>query len=72
MIEGGCEVFLTIVVASAEQTMPKGFIGPSLLPWDTLVLFVRKKDGNLRLCINYRMLDQVTVKNRYLLPWIYD
>lgn len=46
----------------------QGFIKPSISPWGTLVLFVRKKDGSIRLCIDYRMMNQVIVKNKYPLP----
>ena len=52
--------------------LEQGFIRPSVSPWGAPVLFVRKKDGSLRLCIDYRMLNQVTVKNRYPLPRIDD
>ena len=45
---------------------------PIITPWGAPVLFVRKKDSSLRLCIDYRMLNQVTVKNRYPLPRIDD
>ena len=45
--------------------LDKGYIRPSVLPWCELVLFVKKKDGTLRLCINYRHLNKVTIKNRY-------
>ena len=41
-------------------------------PWGTPVLFVKKKDGTLRLCIDYRKLNKVTVKNKYPLPRIDD
>ena len=52
--------------------MDKGFIRPSTSPWDALVLFSKKKDKTLRLCIDYRQLNRVTIKNRYPLPRIYD
>ena len=52
--------------------MDKGFIRPSISPWGVLVLFVRKKDGLLWLCIDYRMLNQITMKNKYPLPRIDD
>ena len=55
-----------------EELLEKGFIRPSVSPWGAPVLFVKKKDGTLRLCIDYRMLNQVTIKNRYPLPRIDD
>jgi hypothetical protein len=51
------------------QELPdKGFIRPSNSPWGAPILFVKKKDGTLRLCIDYRQLNRVTVKNKYSLP----
>ncbi|GJY17961.1 putative reverse transcriptase domain-containing protein, partial [Tanacetum coccineum] len=47
-----------------------GFIRPSSLPWGAPVLFVKKKDGSFRMCIEYRKLNRLTVKNRYLLSRI--
>ncbi|XP_068319493.1 uncharacterized protein [Pyrus communis] len=55
-----------------QELVDKGFIQPSTSPWGALVLFVRKKDGTLRLCIDYRQLNRVTIKNRYPLPRIDD
>ncbi|KAM2676007.1 hypothetical protein EV1_002719 [Malus domestica] len=55
-----------------QELTNKGFIQPSTSPWGAPVLFVRKKDGTLRLCIDYRQLNQVTIKNRYPLPRIDD
>ena len=52
--------------------MDKGFIRPSTSPWGAPVLFVKKKDGSLRLCIDYRQLNKVTIKNKYPLPRIDD
>nr|GEZ47011.1 putative reverse transcriptase domain-containing protein [Tanacetum cinerariifolium] len=49
-----------------------GFIRPSSSPWGALVLFVKNKDGSFRLCIDYRELNKLTVKNRYPLPRIED
>ena len=50
----------------------KGFIKPSTSSWGAPILFVQKKDGTLRLCIDYRQLNRVTIKNRYMLPRIDD
>ncbi|KAL4016769.1 hypothetical protein IC575_024426 [Cucumis melo] len=55
-----------------QELLDKGFIRPSLSPWGAPVLFVKKKDGSMRLCIDYRELNKVTVKNRYPLPRIDD
>ena len=52
--------------------MDKGFIRPSTSPWGALVLFAKKKDKTLRLCIDYRQLNRVTIKNQYPLPRIDD
>ena len=50
----------------------KGYIRQSKSPYDVLVLFVDKKDGKLRLCVDYRAFNKVTVKNSYPLPRIDD
>ncbi|KAL4011208.1 hypothetical protein IC575_028257 [Cucumis melo] len=55
-----------------QELLDKGFIRPSVSPWRAPVLFVKKKDGSMRLCIDYRELNNVTVKNRYPLPRIDD
>ena len=55
-----------------QELLEKGFIRPSVSPWGAHVLFVKKKDGTLRLCIDYRQLNKLTVKNKYLLPKIND
>ncbi|GJZ20561.1 putative reverse transcriptase domain-containing protein [Tanacetum coccineum] len=52
-----------------QKLSDKGFIRSSSSPWGALVLFVKKKDGSFRMCIDYRELNKLTVKNRYLLPW---
>jgi hypothetical protein len=53
-----------------EDLLAKGFIRPSRSPWASPVLFVEKKDKSKRLCVVYRALNQVTIKNKYLLPRI--
>ncbi|KAA0047905.1 retrotransposon protein, putative, Ty3-gypsy subclass [Cucumis melo var. makuwa] len=55
-----------------QELLDKGFIRPSVSPWGAPVLFVKKKDGSMRLCIDYRELNKVTVKNKYPLPRIDD
>ncbi|KAK8628792.1 hypothetical protein V6N13_009375 [Hibiscus sabdariffa] len=55
-----------------EKLQSKGFIRPSTSPWGAPVLFVKKKDGSMRLCIDYRQLNRVTIKNKYPLPRIED
>ena len=52
--------------------MDKGFIIPRTSPWGVPVLFAKKRGKTLRLCIDYRQLNRVTIKNRYLLPRIDD
>ncbi|GKE98195.1 putative reverse transcriptase domain-containing protein, partial [Tanacetum coccineum] len=55
-----------------QELSEKGFICPSSSPWGAPVLFVKKKDGSFRMCIDYRKLNNLTVKNRYPLPRIDD
>jgi hypothetical protein len=55
-----------------EELLAKGYIKPSKSPYGAPVLFVHKNDGTLRMCVDYRALNKVTVKNRYPLPWIDD
>ncbi|GJR43364.1 putative reverse transcriptase domain-containing protein [Tanacetum coccineum] len=54
------------------ELQDKGFIRPSSSPWGAPVLFVKKKDGSFRMCIDYRELNKLTIKNRYPLPRIDD
>ena len=55
-----------------HELFDKGFIRPSHSPWGVPVLFVKKKDGTLRICVDYRELNKVTIKNKYHLPRIDD
>ncbi|KAL0551602.1 hypothetical protein IC582_010691 [Cucumis melo] len=55
-----------------QELVDKGYIRPSVSPWGAPVLFVKKKDGTLRLCIDYRQLNKVTIRNKYPLPRIDD
>ncbi|KAD4385642.1 hypothetical protein E3N88_25811 [Mikania micrantha] len=56
----------------SQELADKVFILPSHSPWGALVLFVKKKDWSFRMCINYRQLNKLTVKNQYPLPRIAD
>jgi hypothetical protein len=55
-----------------DELLEKCYIRPSTLPWAALALFVEKKDGTKRMCIDYRSLNEVTIKNKYPLPRIED
>ncbi|KAG8500640.1 hypothetical protein CXB51_002642 [Gossypium anomalum] len=55
-----------------QELTDRGFARPSFSPWGAPVLFVKKKDGTIRLCIDYRQLNKVTIKNKYPLPRIDD
>ena len=55
-----------------QELLDKGFIRPSASPCGAPALFVKKKDGSLQLCIDYQMLNQITIKNKYPLPRIDD
>nr|GEZ68240.1 retrotransposon protein [Tanacetum cinerariifolium] len=55
-----------------QELLERGFIRPSVSPWGASVLFVKKKDGSMRLCIDYRELNKITIRNRYPLPRIDD
>ncbi|GJS73761.1 putative reverse transcriptase domain-containing protein [Tanacetum coccineum] len=60
------------LVEQLKELSDKGFIRPSSSPWGAPILFVKKKDGSFRMCIDYRELNKLTVKNRYPLPRIDD
>jgi hypothetical protein len=55
-----------------DKLLEKGYIRPDTSPWAALVLFVEKKDGTKRMCIDYRALNEVTIMNKYPLPRIED
>ena len=55
-----------------DELLERGYIRPSTSPWVAPVLFVEKKDGTRRMCIDYRALNEVTIKNKYPLPRIED
>jgi hypothetical protein len=52
------------------ELQSKGFICPSSSPWGAPVLFMEKKDGTQQICMDYRSLNEVAIKNKYPLPWI--
>ncbi|GKA53191.1 putative reverse transcriptase domain-containing protein [Tanacetum coccineum] len=74
----GCEVYMIApsemqeLSEQLQELQDKGFIRPSHSPWGAPVLFVKKKDVSMRMCIDYRELNKLTVKNRYPLPMIDD
>lgn len=55
-----------------QELLDKGYIRPSASPLGAPILFVKKKYGSMRLCIDYRELNNVTIKNKYLFPRIDD
>ena len=55
-----------------QELLDKGFIRPSVSPWGSPILFVKKKYGTLRMCNNYWQINKVTMKNKYPLPRIED
>jgi len=63
---------LGVLKKQLEDLLEKQLIRPSVSPWGAPVLLVKKKDGSMRLCVDYRQLNKVTIKNRYPLPWIDD
>ena len=58
--------------AQLQELLGKSFIRPSASPWGAPVLFVKKKDGSFWMCIDYRQLNKVTIKNKYPIPRIDD
>jgi hypothetical protein len=63
---------LVEVKKQIDELLEKGYIRPSTSPWATPILFVEKKDGTRRMCVDYRALKKVTIKNKYPLPRIED
>jgi hypothetical protein len=55
-----------------ENILKKGYIHPSVSPWGTIVLFIKKKDRNLRLCIDFRQLNKVIINKTYPFPRVVD
>nr|GEU94982.1 hypothetical protein [Tanacetum cinerariifolium] len=60
------------IMSQLQELLDKGFIRPGSSSWRAQILFVKKKDGSMRMCIDYRVLNKVTVKNVYPLPKIDD
>ena len=67
-----CTLEILELKMQLQELLEKKYIRPSVSPWGAPVLFVKKKDGTLRLCIDYRQRNKVTVKNKYPLPRIDD
>jgi hypothetical protein len=55
-----------------QELLDKGFIRPSVSPWGAPIHFLKKKDRTMRMCIDYRELNKITIKNKYPLPRIND
>jgi hypothetical protein len=66
------DVELKLLKAELDSLLEKGFIRPSVSPWGSSALFLPKKDGTQRLCVDYHVLKAVTIKNKYPLPRIDD
>lgn len=60
------------IKVALKELVDKSFVRPSVSPWSAPMLFVKKKDDTLRLCINYRKLNKVSIRNKYPLPRIND
>ncbi|GKF54655.1 hypothetical protein Tco_0164995 [Tanacetum coccineum] len=71
-IDEETKVLNLMIRKQVRKAIKKGFIRPSSSPWGAPILFVKKKDGSMRMCIDYHELNKVTVKNAYLLPRIDD
>ena len=60
---------LTELKIQLQELLEKGYIRPSVSPWGASAVFVNKKDGTLIICIDYRQLNKVTIKNKYPLSF---
>ena len=65
-------VKLAELKTQVQELLDRGLVRPSTSPWGAPILLVKKKDGSQRLCIDYRELNQVTIRNRYPLPRLDD
>jgi hypothetical protein len=63
---------LAVLKKQLGELQQSGFIRPSSSPWGAPVLFVEKKDKSMRMCLDYRSLNEVTIKNKYPLPRVDD
>ena len=63
---------MKVLKSQLKDLLDKGFIRPSIYPWGAPILFVKKKHGSFRICIDYHKLNKVTIKNKYPLPRIDD
>ena len=63
---------LKLLKTQLQELLDKGFVIPSVSPWGALVMFVKKKDDTLRMCIDYQQINKVTMKNKYPLSRIED
>ena len=70
LIYGLTPIEIEALWKEVDRNLGRGFIQPSTLPAGAPILFVKKKDRGLRLCVNYQGLNQITIKNRYSLPFI--
>ena len=63
---------LTELKIQLQELRVSGYIKPIVSPWGAMVLFVKKRDRTLRICIDYKQLNKVTIKNKYPFPQIND
>jgi hypothetical protein len=63
---------LVVLKEQLQELLDKGYIRPSASPWGAPVIFVSKKDGTQRMCVDYHSLNEVSIKNKYYLASIDD